>query len=75
MNDSKIKFLRQLDLFGDEIKFNLKGEPLFKTKIGGLGSILLIGILLTFLIFGGINVLSKKTFYVFAVKINQLGSK
>ncbi len=65
------KFLKGLDLFGDEIKFNLKGEPLFKTKIGGLGSLILISILLAFLIFGAINVKSRKNFYVLITSIHS----
>jgi hypothetical protein len=65
MKSNKNKLLKSLDLFGDEIRFNLKGEPLFKTKIGGIGSLILIGILITFLIFGAINVFAKKTYYVF----------
>jgi hypothetical protein len=64
MNKSLSKFLKNVDLFGEEVKLNLKGSPLYKTRIGGFGSLILIGILLTFLIFGGINVFSKKTFFV-----------
>lgn len=64
MSNKKSKLLKNIDLFGDEIKFNLKGEPVFKTRIGGIGSIILIAILLTFLITGGMNVFSKKTYYV-----------
>ena len=58
-NKSKFEFLRPLDIFGYKFSILYKGQPSYKTKIGGLSSILSLTLSIASLLYLSQNFIHK----------------
>lgn len=69
---SKPNFISTFDLFGEQLSWNIEGDPIYKTVIGGIESILIILISLAFLIYSFVKFLyDREGSYLFYDEFNS----